>query len=248
MASDSQTGFASDFNVLFASGTGKIGLWQGIARPTLAAWRSADFTDQHSLAQNPQFVNPAGSDTVMGYSAAPVGSAQIIDNGAFGDTALHIGRYKILDDTAGIPPEVSLTAPADGSSAPERNPLVVRASATDDIQVASVQFLIDGVSVAEVFKAPYQATVRVPAGVPSFKLTAVATDLGGNHSESDPVVVTVIPDDKPQVSFLAMLATGWTPIYPCHVSPARAGASGNSRPQIAASAFTRSTTAGGAGL
>jgi len=25
---------------------------------------------------------------------------------------------------------------------------------------------------------------------------------------------------RPQASFLAMLATGWTPIYPCHVSPA----------------------------
>ncbi len=26
---------------------------------------------------------------------------------------------------------------------------------------------------------------------------------------------------QPQASFLAMLATGWTPIYPCHVSPAQ---------------------------
>jgi peptide/nickel transport system substrate-binding protein len=25
--------------------------------------------------------------------------------------------------------------------------------------------------------------------------------------------------NRPQASFLAMLATGWTPIYPCHVSP-----------------------------
>ncbi|MFY9826791.1 MAG: Ig-like domain-containing protein [Thermoanaerobaculia bacterium] len=131
---------------------------------------------------------------------------QITDNGTFGDSALHIGRYKFLEDTAGIPPEVSITAPADGSSAPERNPLLVRASATDDVQVVSVRFLMDGVSVAEIFKAPYQATVRVPAGVPSFTLTAVATDLGGNQTESAPVVVTVIPDDKPQVSFLAPVA------------------------------------------
>src|SRR5712692_1209589 len=26
---------------------------------------------------------------------------------------------------------------------------------------------------------------------------------------------------RPQASFLAMLATGWTPIYPCHISPAQ---------------------------
>ena len=26
---------------------------------------------------------------------------------------------------------------------------------------------------------------------------------------------------RPQPSLLAMLATGWTPIYPCHVSPAQ---------------------------
>ncbi|MBW8874728.1 MAG: hypothetical protein JF614_07160 [Acidobacteria bacterium] len=167
------------------------------------------FSAEVDFSQAPSFRDDNGNGVAIDNAGLVfmVGArGQITDNGTFGDTGLHIGRYKILQDLAGIPPEVSLTAPADGSSAPERNPLLVRASATDDVQVASVRFLIDGVSVAEVFKAPYLATVRVPAGVPSFKLTAVATDLGGNQSESAPVVVTVIPDDKPQVSFLAPVA------------------------------------------
>src|SRR5262249_21380139 len=82
----------------------------------------------------------------------------------------------------------------------------VRASASDDIRVASVQFLLDGVPVAESVKAPYETTVRVPAGVPSFTLTAVATDLGGNRSTSEPVGVTGPPDDPPTVAFLAPAA------------------------------------------
>src|SRR5262249_43560315 len=36
--------------------------------------------DSHSLSADPGFVNPAGADGVMGYSSAPVGVAQVIDN------------------------------------------------------------------------------------------------------------------------------------------------------------------------
>ncbi|HYV35524.1 MAG TPA: right-handed parallel beta-helix repeat-containing protein, partial [Gemmataceae bacterium] len=66
---DSQTGFASDFNDLFTTGTGQVGLWQGQARATLAAWRNADFTDQHSVGLDPRFVNPAGPDGIVGFQS-----------------------------------------------------------------------------------------------------------------------------------------------------------------------------------
>ena len=62
VAADSQTGFASNFNLLYTSGSGQVGLWQQIARPTLATWRNADFTDADSLSLNPEFVNVAGGD------------------------------------------------------------------------------------------------------------------------------------------------------------------------------------------
>jgi hypothetical protein len=167
------------------------------------------FSAEVDFSRAPSFRDDNGNDVAINDRGLVfmVGSRyDILDNGVVGDTALHIGRYKALEDTAGIAPEVSLTTPVDGASAHERDRLVVDASATDDIQVASVQFLLDGVPVAEDLKAPYEATVRVPVGVPTFTLTAVATDLGGNHTESKPVVVTVIPDDKPKVSFLAPVA------------------------------------------
>lgn len=169
------------------------------------------FSAEVDFSRAPSFRDDNGNDVAVSSNGLVfmVGSRwDITDNGEWGDTALHIGRYKVAEDTAGIPPEMSLTAPAAGASARERDPLVVRASATDDIQVASVQFFADGVAVAEDAKAPYEASLRVPVGVASFTLTAMATDLGGNHTTSKPVVVTVIPDDKPKVSFLAPVAGG----------------------------------------
>ncbi len=67
VASDSQTGFASDFNVLYATDSGQIGLWQNVPRPTLTAWQSADFTDSNSISADPLFVNPGGASGTMGY-------------------------------------------------------------------------------------------------------------------------------------------------------------------------------------
>ena len=65
----SQNGFASDFNIL-RSGRGPVGIWQGVARPTLANWRSATLQDGHSLAQDPAFVDADGADGKYGYVSA----------------------------------------------------------------------------------------------------------------------------------------------------------------------------------
>ncbi|KKL13362.1 hypothetical protein LCGC14_2526520, partial [marine sediment metagenome] len=53
VANDSQSGFQSDFNLLLATGTGNVGLWQDADRRDLAAWRNAAFTDQSSIDQDP---------------------------------------------------------------------------------------------------------------------------------------------------------------------------------------------------
>jgi hypothetical protein len=67
VASDSQSGFTSDNNLLYATGAGTIGTWQGVARGTLAAWQSATVQDANSLSTDPVFVNPAGVDGILGY-------------------------------------------------------------------------------------------------------------------------------------------------------------------------------------
>ena len=51
------------------SASGQVGFWQGVARPVLLAWQSADFTDLDSLSQDPLFVDPAGPNGVLGYGS-----------------------------------------------------------------------------------------------------------------------------------------------------------------------------------
>ncbi len=67
VASDSQTGFSSDYNLLRATGSGQIALWQGVPRPTLVSWRNAAFHDANSIDQDPAFVDIDGADDVLGY-------------------------------------------------------------------------------------------------------------------------------------------------------------------------------------
>ena len=109
-------------------------------------------------------------------------------------------------DDCGVAPEVALTAPAAGASARERSSLTVRAQASDDVRVESVRFLVDGAEVFRDFKAPYEATVRVPIGVASIRIGAVARDLGNNEETAEEVTVTVTPDDDPVVTLLSPAA------------------------------------------
>ncbi|MEP7013185.1 MAG: Ig-like domain-containing protein [Acidobacteriota bacterium] len=128
---------------------------------------------------------------------------QITDNGTVGNGGLYIGRYRSARDTAGVAPEVTLTAPIQGTETVARSIVRVRATATDDIRVASVRFAIDGNPVAVDWKPPFEAELRIPEGVTSMVLTAIASDLGGNETTSDPVQVSVLSDEKPTVSILA---------------------------------------------
>ena len=70
VANDAQSGFASDHNLLYATGTGQIAEWQGIGRPTLIAWQNAGFTDGNSLSQDPLFVDLDGADNQLGWVSA----------------------------------------------------------------------------------------------------------------------------------------------------------------------------------
>lgn len=165
------------------------------------------FSAEIDFSKAPSFRDDNGNGiAVQNGVAYMVGTSGIEDNGVVGSGGLHIGRYRVLEDDDGIAPQVSITAPAAGASAIERSPLVVRADASDDFQVATVQFLIDGVPFFESTKSPYQAVVTVPAGVPSFTLSAVATDYGGNRGQAKPVVVSVVPDSRPQATLLSPVA------------------------------------------
>jgi len=117
-------------------------------------------------------------------------------DGTTGDSRLYIGQYVAVQDTAGIPPTVSITSPAAGATFIEGSTIPVTAQATDDFQVAAVDFLVNGSVVFTDSAAPYQFSVTVPAGSPTLTLGARAVDIGNNIGVAPNVQVNVIPDPK----------------------------------------------------
>lgn len=125
------------------------------------------------------------------------------DNGSSGDSKLFIGRYALYLDDAGVPPTVTVTAPAAGGSLAGRSLVLLAADARDDVQVDSVDFLVDGQPVARVFRPPYEVKYVVPAGGAPLSITAIARDTGGNATTSEPVTLTVTPNPAPVAQLLA---------------------------------------------
>lgn len=96
-----------------------------------------------------------------------------------------------------VNPSVALTAPANGSTV--AGVVTVTATASDNVGVAGVQFLLDGANLgAEDTVAPYTVswdTTLVPGG--THVLRARARDLAGNTTTSDPVGVSVVNGSVP---------------------------------------------------
>lgn len=123
----------------------------------------------------------------------------IQDNGVSGDSRLYIGQYLALEDRAGIAPVVSISSPGQGATVIEGTTLPVTVQATDDVQVAAVEFLVNGNVVFTDSAAPYQFTVTAPLGVTTFALGARAIDIGNNVGVATGVQVNVSPDPKTTV-------------------------------------------------
>lgn len=130
------------------------------------------------------------------------------DNGSSGNTRLFIGQYLPLEDHAGNPPRVSITAPANGSTIIEGDTLVIAADATDDVAVASVSFKVNGQTVFTDTSSPYEHVMTVPTGVQQLVVGAGATDLGANVGTATDVTVSVIPDPLTTVGGVVVDANG----------------------------------------
>jgi hypothetical protein len=129
------------------------------------------------------------------------------DNGTTGNTRLFIGQYLPQEDLAGVPPQVSITSPQNGSTIFEGTPLAVTATATDDVVVAAVVFSIDGQDVFTDTSAPYEYTFDVPTGVSSMTIRATAFDLG-NNSASAQTTFSIVPDPLTTVSGIVIDQNG----------------------------------------
>src|SRR4051812_19649231 len=97
------------------------------------------------------------------------------------------------------PPSVSVIAPAQGSTISGLTTL--NASASDDVNVAAVQFYIDGAAFGtEIAAAPFTITWNTSVGSSgSHTVTAIARDGAGNRATSSPVTVTVDNTNNPAV-------------------------------------------------
>lgn len=63
---DSQVGFQSDYNLLFVTGNGKLGQWEGRDFTSRLDWFYELGLDEHSLSTDPLFEKPAGADGLLG--------------------------------------------------------------------------------------------------------------------------------------------------------------------------------------
>ena len=118
----------------------------------------------------------------------------IQENGVTGDTRLYIGQYLDLSDQAGIPPTVAITSPLAGSEHVEGTTVTVRAEASDDVGVAAVSFLVDGVPAFNDGVAPFEFSYAIPLGATSVTFGATAFDFASNQATAAPVTIVVVPD------------------------------------------------------
>ena len=147
------------------------------------------------------------ADSSYVYLAADGGSA-FIENGTSGSAQLYIGQYLSREDRFGIAPVVQITGPAQGNTFVEGESIPIRVSATDDVAVASVDFLVNGQVVFTTGTEPYQFNFTAPVGARSLTLSARALDFGNNLGNAANVLVNVIPDPLTTASGIVVNGTG----------------------------------------
>ncbi len=82
--SDSQVGFASDYNMFWLGADGLLGTWEGLDFPNQVDWFYELGFDQHSVLDDPLLADIDGIDDLLGFSMDSIGGAMIVDNGDAG--------------------------------------------------------------------------------------------------------------------------------------------------------------------
>jgi hypothetical protein len=137
------------------------------------------------------------ADTAYEYTVGAIDAA-----GNPSDLSATVNATTPAPDT--VAPSVVLTGPA--AEATVSGTVTITADAADDVGVAGVQFLVDGVNLgAEDGASPYSVSWNT-AGVPngSHTLLALARDAAGNVTTSSPITVTVANTQT------AGLVAGWS--------------------------------------
>jgi hypothetical protein len=115
---------------------------------------------------------------------------------------------KVIEPADTTKPSVSITSPTNGSEHKEGASVVVTASASDNVGVASVKFYLDGVYLGVDTTSPYSYQFTMPKSS-GLNIKAVAMDQAGNLGESNIVQVKnpLVIDQKPVVTMLTPSGT-----------------------------------------
>lgn len=128
-------------------------------------------------------VDPGPGETQCGVAGAYILDVDVC-------SSYYIGRFWGLDNLDNTPPQVVLSAPADGAEV--SGVVTLSAEASDDVAVARVEFLLDGLLLGSDDSAPYAIawnSAAVSNGAHS--LQARAIDLAGNVGHSPIITVQV---------------------------------------------------------
>jgi hypothetical protein len=147
---------------------------------------------------------PAETVFVTEYPTLGLAAAVTLYNGLayVADSAqgLQVINYLAFDNR-GVPPTISMTVDAPGGEVEEGKVLVIEVEASDDVQVRNVTFLVDGEPVYSDGNYPYGFNLIAPLIAESlggqFVLQARAVDTGGNIAVTEPVLLTLVPDNTP---------------------------------------------------
>lgn len=109
------------------------------------------------------------------------------------------------------PPSVSFTSPTNGATLPVGQLVILTATASDNVGVGTVRFVVDGWVHAIDAQSPYQAPWGTVAGI--HVIDAIATDAAGNTASARVVVsVAATVDTAPPAVTLTAPTAGTTAI------------------------------------
>ena len=198
-----------------------VSIWHGDAdytvRPMNLAESMEQWTNVHGIDQTADVVetigghphrvyrDASGAARVETWTITGMGHGTPVDPGT-GETqcgtagaylldvnlcsSYHIARFFGLDNLDGVPPTAAITSPTNGATV--SGTVNITASASDDIDVDRVDFLLDGALLGSDASAPYAfAWNSATASDGAHALAARAIDLAGNTGVSPQVNVTV---------------------------------------------------------
>ncbi len=149
---------------------------------------SGDWSDENFVTTYP---TPGRANAVSLYN----GLAYVAD----GESGLLVINF-LAFDTAGQAPTISINAQTSNGNVEEGKVFTVQTPVNDDVMIRNVEYYIDGVPVALDGNFPFELGLVSPAidgDDNEFELYAIATDTGGNVTQSETLTIGLVPDATP---------------------------------------------------